>query len=104
MREMELDLQDLEDSFNMGLSISKTGLSVHLSMCIMVEGWHGLYFLRSGCIEGRAWEQMQGTKEETSVQRLLHHMRGEVLPCVVATDAVGKHLGSSSEHEGRRKI
>lgn len=32
LKEMELDLQDLEDSFNMGLSISKTGLSVHLSM------------------------------------------------------------------------
>lgn len=30
--------------------------------------------------------------------------RGEVLRCVVATDDVGKHLGSSSEHEGRRKI
>lgn len=32
LKEMELDLQDLEDSFNMGFSISKTGLSVHLSM------------------------------------------------------------------------
>lgn len=46
---------------------------------------------------------MQGTKEGTS-EVLAPNMRGEVLSCVVAIDAVGKHLGSSSEREGRRTV
>lgn len=44
LKVVELDLQDFEDSFNTGFTLSKIGLSVRLSVWIMVSGWHRLYF------------------------------------------------------------